>query len=496
MTTQTKKKSLPSAATLGRIAIVALWALLFAALLQRDYFVKTLELHEFKVLQQDRQEDFLGIHFRGERIGYVRNSYLPGENGGMRLEQSALMHLNILEQTYPVRLELTASLTSGLELEDFDFSLNSPFYQMQAQGRVEGSLVRYQLTTGGTSRNETLRLPERPFLSINQRGFLLRQGLEPGEKIRVPYFDPVTLTGKESLVEYRGVVKELIKGRIHTLHHFSESFSGIRISSWLDDQGRVIKEESPAGFVFLAEPKFQATSIVSRGQELLGSVSVPLQGTMPPLAGLQQVRYRITLPEDAVPPISRDRQLFADGILTVHREALSLARGTAACPGPEEELADTPYIQSGHREIVDLADSLTQGAGDDLTKVQRLAAWVYDSLEKRAVIGIPDAMSTLRSRMGDCNEHAALFAALARSQSIPTRVVAGVTFQAGAFYYHAWNEVCLSNAWLSLDTTTNQMPADLGHIKFVEGETGEQIKIGSLLGRLEIEVLGGEILNQ
>ena len=31
---------------------------------------------------------------------------------------------------------------------------------------------------------------------------------------------------------------------------------------------------------------------------------------------------------------------------------------------------------------------------------------------------------------------------------------------------------------------------DLSHIKFVEGETIEQVKIGALLGRLTIEILG------
>ena len=58
------------------------------------------------------------------------------------------------------------------------------------------------------------------------------------------------------------------------------------------------------------------------------------------------------------------------------------------------------------------------------------------------------------------------------------------------FRSHAWNEVCLNGEWISLDTTKNQLPADLTHIKFVQGETNEQIKIGALLGRLKIEVLG------
>jgi transglutaminase-like putative cysteine protease len=111
-------------------------------------------------------------------------------------------------------------------------------------------------------------------------------------------------------------------------------------------------------------------------------------------------------------------------------------------------------------------------------------------LEKKPVLSIPDALSTLRTKVGDCNEHAALFAALARSVSIPARVVAGVTYHEGMFYYHAWNEVCLAGKWISLDATKNQFPADLSHIKFVQGETNEQIKIGALLGKLKIEVLG------
>jgi len=98
-------------------------------------------------------------------------------------------------------------------------------------------------------------------------------------------------------------------------------------------------------------------------------------------------------------------------------------------------------------------------------------------------------MTTLRLKMGDCNEHAALFAALSRSLLIPTRIVAGVTYNDGMFYYHAWNEVCLDGKWISLDTTINQFPADLTHIKFVQGETSEQIRISALIGKLKIEVL-------
>ncbi|MCK5227586.1 MAG: transglutaminase domain-containing protein, partial [Desulfobulbaceae bacterium] len=153
-------------------------------------------------------------------------------------------------------------------------------------------------------------------------------------------------------------------------------------------------------------------------------------------------------------------------------------------------LASTPYIQVATVAIVNRARSLVKVAPDAVAKVAALADWVYENIEKRPVLGIPDAVTTLQTRTGDCNEHAALFAALARSVQVPTRVVAGVTFHQGAFFYHAWNEVCLDDTWISLDTTKNQFPADITHIKFVEGETSEQVKIGALLGKLKIEVVG------
>ena len=88
---------------------------------------------------------------------------------------------------------------------------------------------------------------------------------------------------------------------------------------------------------------------------------------------------------------------------------------------------------------------------------------------------------------GDCNEHASLFAALARASSIPARLVAGVTYHKNAFFYHAGNEVCLGDQWISIDTTTHQFPADLSHLRFIEGGMQEQVRIGGLLGKLSIE---------
>ncbi len=211
---------------------------------------------------------------------------------------------------------------------------------------------------------------------------------------------------------------------------------------------------------------------------------------MPQLTGRTQIGFLLTLPEGAEFILNQDRQHLSGNLLTVTLEDLYVYQAPA-CRDQPEALATTPYIQAKNKMIVETAQTVTKNISTDFDKVRELADWVFNNLEKRPVLGIPDALTTLHTRRGDCNEHAALFGALARSVDIPTRVVAGVTYHEGFFYYHAWNEVCLGDNWLSLDTTKNQLPADLTHIKFVQGEIKDMVQIGALIGNLSIAIAAG-----
>jgi len=45
--------------------------------------------------------------------------------------------------------------------------------------------------------------------------------------------------------------------------------------------------------------------------------------------------------------------------------------------------------------------------------------------------------------------------------------------------------------WVSLDPVFNQFPADVTHVKFLEGDIDRQIDILRLIGNLKIAVLEG-----
>jgi len=118
----------------------------------------------------------------------------------------------------------------------------------------------------------------------------------------------------------------------------------------------------------------------------------------------------------------------------------------------------------------------------------KLKDWVYREIAKQPTVSIPNALQVLDSKKGDCNEHTVLFNALARAAGIPAKTVVGVVYLRGAFFYHAWSEVWLGE-WISLDSVLNQFPADVTHVKFLEGEIDRQIDLLQLIGNLKIEVL-------
>ncbi len=467
-----------------RILITLVWAFLFIMLLKRDVFLETVDMRENSIIKQAESEEYQSVYFKAEKIGYVMQRYTRKADDTITLIQEALLNLNVAGSVQEIHLNLLATLTDKNLLQDFTFTFASPFYTMEATGKVEGNAITYTLETGTSTITDTIALEKPPILTTARRPYLLTGNMLAGDKVKIPWFDPFSLTGKESIIEYRGKEAIQIGARIQNLHHFIESFSGARVNLWLDGSGRVVKEESPAGFVFIREPKFKSLKLPKTSVDILSAVAVKV--TAPIVLSETTMQYRLTFPQDAILDLQGGRQTYNGEILTVTNEYQE-DKATQSC-GPIEDYYDpSPYVQSTHADIIQLSHELIDGQSDTVDKVAVLSNWVYENVEKRPVLGLPDALTTLKSLQGDCNEHAALFAALARAASLPTRIVAGVTSHNNGFYYHAWNEVCVDNSWLSVDTTTNQIPADLTHIRLIVGEMQEQVRIGALLGKLTIE---------
>jgi hypothetical protein len=278
-------------------------------------------------------------------------------------------------------------------------------------------------------------------------------------------------------------------------------FSGLRTTSWITDTGDVVREESPLGLITVRETAERARAM---------AVPDKLQRDMYDAAAIVPVgRERIDEPRDV-----RRLRVRLDGVdlssmdldgisQTVTRASTAAiveivdprtlaahdADGTA-----KSYLAPEPFIESDDPAIVAEARQAIGDLRERRTQAERLTRFVNGLLEKKPTVSIPSAREVLRTRVGDCNEHTALFVAMARAVGIPARIAVGLVFVRGAFYYHAWPEVYIEERggrglWLPVDPTLNQFPADATHLRLARGGLDKQTAILPLIGRLKMTVL-------
>jgi hypothetical protein len=185
-----------------------------------------------------------------------------------------------------------------------------------------------------------------------------------------------------------------------------------------------------------------------------------------------------------------------DGSTIEIRDPQTLQPG-AADPGAAAFLAAEPFLESDAPEIIAETDLALKGITGARARAERLTRYVNALLDKKPTVSLPSAREVLRTKVGDCNEHTALYVAMARAAGIPARINVGLVFVRGvqgAFYYHAWPEVYLDEGngrgmWLPVDPTLNQFPADGTHLRLVRGGLDKQAAILPLMGSLRITVV-------
>jgi transglutaminase-like putative cysteine protease len=157
-----------------------------------------------------------------------------------------------------------------------------------------------------------------------------------------------------------------------------------------------------------------------------------------------------------------------------------------------------PFIESDDADILAEAEKAVAGATQPFVQAEKLTRYVNALIEKKPTIGLPSAREVLRTRVGDCNEHTALYVAMARAIGLPARIAVGLVFVRGAFYYHAWPEVYVEaprgrGRWIAVDPTLNEFPADSTHLRLVRGGLDKQAVILPMIGKTKIDVVAFDL---
>jgi transglutaminase-like putative cysteine protease len=282
-------------------------------------------------------------------------------------------------------------------------------------------------------------------------------------------------------------------------------FQGLRTTSWVTDTGDVVREESPMGLITVRESREQAQSLAVPTNvqvDLLQAAAVVPEGLPQRIDEARDVR-RIVMRLDGAHISPADLQGVGQ---TVDRNIFDIRDPRTLQPGPADPdtarfLAPEPLIESDAPEIRVEAEKAVQGIARPRERAERLTRYVNALLDKKPTISLPSAKEVLRTKVGDCNEHTALYVAMARAVGIPARIAIGLVYVRGvqgAFYYHAWPEVYLDEGggrgmWLPVDPTLNEFPADGTHVRLARGGLDKQAVILPLIGQIRMTVLDLEL---
>lgn len=484
------------------LALCALFGLSVAAVLDRwdqDQALMAAALSPEATLVPG--EEWLGVYAQDQKAGYTRTTRRRGPDGvGWRVEMESVLRMSLMGSDQQIAFTVEAALDDALTLEAFDFEVEAGPAEISGRGVVEGSGPDLQLAltvdSGGSQTTRRVALSRPPVLQATLGPQIGQRDLKPGDSFTVAVFDPLTQT--EQAMEIEVVGPEPVEALGHTLEatHIRQRLGGLVLDAWLDPSGDILKQQLAMGLLAVRETEAQARWGVAFGPrppvDLMSHTMVQVAGMPDDVATRPRLALALGGISFAGLDLDGDRQRFdpASGALVIERESGFKGLPRPVSEGFDDTLAASALIQSDHPEIQRRAAAIVGDAPDTVVAARRILAWARRNIRQDRVIGVPSALEVLQTEVGDCNEHSALFAALARAAGVPTRTVAGLVWADGQFGYHAWNEIAAHGPsgpiWLTVDPTWRQLPADVGHLRLVVGDLGRQVELLRAIGQVVI----------
>jgi len=458
-------------------------------------------------------ERWYSIVMDNERVGFARLNISTAEDGYL-IETQGSVKLRVMGFSREATNKESYLVGRDLSLRSFSAESRIDGNPTALKGEVTPKGIKVAVDTAGSRKERTLKTKGTVYAPQALNLYPLMQGTAKGKRYKLQIIDVESVKVKQIKVEVIG--EETLPSGTPTVHLRNNLYPVVDNDIWMDLQGNSLKESVRDDLVLtLAED--QATAKLKLANESLAKkdfaldyslirvappidrpeqlkkLSVEMSGipvALPLLQGASQSATRLpngavlfTLPSPAAAANGNPANGPAANVPATNAPA---ANGEAPVPA---YLEPTQRIPSDAPEIVAKKGEILGAETDPTRSVRLLAEWVAKKIEG-TVTDSPSPLETLKSGKGNCQSHARLYTALARAAGIPTRFVSGLVYAPGqGFLYHSWAESYL-NGWVPVDPTFGQTPADLTHIKLVEGDSPDELSVlAGVIGRVQMKIV-------
>ena len=485
------KRSLPILHLLG-ISVVALWLVLMALLVRRTEFSwnKTQGRRDFTsppIASQDKE--WREIYLKERKVGYTVSLIRPFKTGYF-IQEELFLKLNLMGLGRNLYSLTQAQVDENFLLKSFQLMMTSGVVRFRMSGKVEGDVL---VLSSGSHRTKRIKLIQRPMIGSSMSYFFLLRKVKVGDIFHFPFFDPATMLQKDLAIKVTGKETVTIHRVDYEAFRLEADLWGKPLTFWVDDKGETLKEQGFMGFTTVKSSAASAPLEIEGGADLYEMSAVVPNRPLKDSLRLSYLKMKVEGVNRRDPVFNHGRQRMHGEVLEIDKEKMPgrspYSLGQEDFPPECKRFLKPEFnIESRDKEILDAARHIVADERDPAGAAKKLLHWVYRNVEKKPVLSIPSALEVLRTKAGDCNEHATLLTALLRAAGIPARLAIGLVYTRDKFYYHAWTEAYLGE-WISMDATLNQMPVDASHIKLLEGNLDKQVEIAGLIGELKVQIL-------
>lgn len=443
---------------------------------------------------------WMKISFQCKPIGYTHTSVDIDETNGAnqyRVHNRTILSLPIMGHQQRISVNAAAIVDALYQLKSFSFDLTSTGYAIHVGGqRKQGNVFDIAIKGIGSIQRFNVTIPEGSVIYSPMTEMTLKS-LNPGDQTTLQIFNPVTLTAQNVIV--RALRHEPLQRQERMLQTtvLSAKIDGMETLSWIDQEGVMLKQETPFGWTIESCGAREALSAGGgqEGGDMLTSLAVPIHGDTTRLDSVAEARVRLSGPTFIRENLQSQRQ----EVLTIDSNTVQIVvrRDSLPATGCDRSeipstlapwLVSSPFIQSQDKRLINKAREITGSWSNSLEAAMAIYQWVYTHVSKKPTVSLPSALDVLARPEGDCNEHTYLFAGLARAAGLPCKIRVGLTLHEGLFYYHAWPSVYVGK-WLDMDPTRGLPAVHAGYLSVIEGELAEQMKLMSIIGKLKVEVV-------
>jgi len=446
-------------------------------------------------------EYWTGIIFNGAKIGFSHFKMSPAtaETDRYDIYSEAYLRTRLLWLDKTINLKSYDQVDADLSLIRFHYEYDLDGSKLALTGVRQEDKLEVTIHSRSQVTRQTIPLQNSVYPSSVTGLYPLLHGLQVGRRYRYDVFDGQTRQISPLVQEIQAFEEsDLFSGAAFKI---DTRFQGHKVTTWVDAKGLPLLEMSLGGIIIAlledqnSARRYLAQAALNKDETLLSfsliksdvAISAPeqLQSMAVRISGIQE---NFILPDDMRQNCDRRGEDVACIIRT--QPSASETEPVLEPVTRQRYLLPTYAISARHPRVSELAKQIAAATENDYRRVRSIVDWIQENIEQQPV-DVFTALDVLDGGKAECQGHALLFAAFARTLNIPTRVVNGIVYSPRfqGFLYHTWNESHVNGRWLAIDATLGQIPVDATHIKLVEGHhLSDLAPLTKMIGRIGVTI--------